>query len=118
MADPVIRSMGGIKGVLVRTLLDCLEAGYSIDDFVKDFPSVRREQVVKLLREAGERLDLSLLRRAQFVKGLAGGDSGAEGIDLVTKPDISSWRSTQRSMRALMISCIAPLKPGNRPSSS
>jgi uncharacterized protein (DUF433 family) len=45
--------------VLVRTFLDCLEAGYSIDDFMEDFPSVRREQAVKLLEEAGERLELA-----------------------------------------------------------
>ena len=40
--------------VLVRTFLGCLEGGYSIDDFMEDFPSVRREQIVKLLEEAGE----------------------------------------------------------------
>lgn len=45
--------------VLVRTFLDCLQAGYSIDDFMEDFPSVRREQTVKLLKEAGEWLELA-----------------------------------------------------------
>lgn len=45
--------------VLAPTFLDCLEAGYSIDDFMEDFPSVRREQAVKVLEEAGERLELA-----------------------------------------------------------
>jgi uncharacterized protein (DUF433 family) len=46
--------------VLARTLLDCLESGYSIDDFLEDFPTVRREQAVQLLEEAGERLELAI----------------------------------------------------------
>lgn len=35
--------------VPVQTLLDYLEAGESIDDFLKGFPSVAREQVVAFL---------------------------------------------------------------------
>ena len=35
--------------VPVQTLLDYLEAGKSIDDFLDGFPSVKREQVVSFL---------------------------------------------------------------------
>jgi uncharacterized protein (DUF433 family) len=42
--------------VLVKTLTDYLEAGDSIDVFLDDFPSVRREQVIQFLNEARERL--------------------------------------------------------------
>jgi len=37
--------------VPVQTLLDYLEAGDSIDDFLEGFPSVSREQVVTFLEE-------------------------------------------------------------------
>ena len=42
--------------VPVQTLLDYLEAGKSIDDFLKGFPSVTRGQVVAFLQEAGDRI--------------------------------------------------------------
>lgn len=42
--------------VLVKTLTDYLEAGDSIDIFLEDFPSVTREQVIRFLEEARERL--------------------------------------------------------------
>jgi len=35
--------------VPMRTLFDCLEAGDSLDMFLDEFPSVRREQAVALL---------------------------------------------------------------------
>jgi uncharacterized protein (DUF433 family) len=37
--------------VPVQTLLDYLEAGESIDDFLAGFPSVTREQVVAFLQD-------------------------------------------------------------------
>ena len=37
--------------VAVRTLLDYLEAGQTIDDFLEDFPTVTRSQVVAILEE-------------------------------------------------------------------
>jgi uncharacterized protein (DUF433 family) len=40
--------------VPVQTLLDYLEAGESIDDFLAGFPSVSRAQVVALLARATE----------------------------------------------------------------
>jgi uncharacterized protein (DUF433 family) len=42
--------------VPVRTLIDSLEAGDSIDLFIYDFPSVAREQVVAFLEMTKERL--------------------------------------------------------------
>ena len=57
--DPEI--MGGTPvfcgtRVPVQTLLDYLEAGETIDDFLEGFPSVTREQVVAFLEEAKDRL--------------------------------------------------------------
>jgi len=40
--------------VPVQTLLDHLEAGDSLDAFLADFPTVRREQAVQFLELAGK----------------------------------------------------------------
>lgn len=37
--------------VPVRNLLDCLEGGYTIDEFLEDFPTVQRRQVLTFLEE-------------------------------------------------------------------
>jgi uncharacterized protein (DUF433 family) len=45
--------------VTVQTLFDHLESGYTIDGFLEQFPTVRREQVERLmeiLRRNAERL--------------------------------------------------------------
>jgi len=42
--------------VPVQTLLDYLEAGESIDDFLAGFPSVSRGQVIEFLKQAKGRL--------------------------------------------------------------
>ncbi len=42
--------------VPVQTLLDYLEAGETIDDFLAGFPSVTRSQVVAFLEDAKDRL--------------------------------------------------------------
>jgi uncharacterized protein (DUF433 family) len=42
--------------VPVQTLLDYLEAGDSIDEFLEGFPSVTRKQVIGFLEEAKDRL--------------------------------------------------------------
>jgi uncharacterized protein (DUF433 family) len=42
--------------VPVQTLLDYLEAGESIGDFLDGFPSVTREQVIAFLEQAKDRL--------------------------------------------------------------
>ncbi len=43
--------------VPVRTLLDYLEAGDPLDEFLEDFPSVTREQAVAALRLAMQMLE-------------------------------------------------------------
>jgi uncharacterized protein (DUF433 family) len=58
-SDPEI--MGGTPvfvgtRVPVQTLLDYLEAGDPLDEFLADFPSVSREQVVAVLELAKEML--------------------------------------------------------------
>jgi uncharacterized protein (DUF433 family) len=58
-SDPEI--MGGAPvftgtRVPVQTLLDYLEAGESIDDFLMGFPSVSRAQVVSFLEDAKDSL--------------------------------------------------------------
>jgi uncharacterized protein (DUF433 family) len=42
--------------VPVQTLLDDIEAGESIDEFLDGFPSVTRTQVVAFLEDAKDRL--------------------------------------------------------------
>jgi uncharacterized protein (DUF433 family) len=42
--------------VPVQTLLDYLEGGETIDDFLAGFPTVSREQVVAFLEQAKDRL--------------------------------------------------------------
>jgi uncharacterized protein (DUF433 family) len=56
-----IEVMGGaavFRGtrVPVQTLLDYLEAGDSIDEFLEGFPTVSRAQVTAFLEEARDRL--------------------------------------------------------------
>ncbi len=46
--------------VPIQNLIDYLEGGDSIDEFLEDFPSVTREQVIAFLEEAKE----SVLARA------------------------------------------------------
>jgi uncharacterized protein (DUF433 family) len=42
--------------VPVSTLLDYLEGGESVDDFLEGFPSVPREQVIAFLEETKNRV--------------------------------------------------------------
>lgn len=65
MDKPVISCSPDIMGstpvfagtrVPVQTLLDYLEAGDSIDEFLVGFPSVSRVQVIQFLEQAKERL--------------------------------------------------------------
>ncbi|NOT21148.1 MAG: DUF433 domain-containing protein [Nitrospiraceae bacterium] len=65
MERPVISRNADVMGgtpvftgtrVPVQTLLDYLEAGESIDDFLEGFPSVSRGQVVAFLEQAKDRL--------------------------------------------------------------
>jgi len=65
MEQPVIARSPEVMGgtpvfcgtrVPVQTLLDYLEAGDTIDDFLAGFPSVTRAQVVAFLEQAKDRL--------------------------------------------------------------
>lgn len=42
--------------VPLKNLIDYLEGGHPLDDFLDDFPSVTREQVIAALEEAREAL--------------------------------------------------------------
>ncbi len=42
--------------VPVKTLVDYLEGGESIDGFMEDFPTVTREQIFSFLEQAQEKL--------------------------------------------------------------
>ena len=65
MRKPVISRSPEVMGgtpvfsgtrVPVQTLLDYLESGESIDDFLAGFPTVNREQVIEFLEQAKDRL--------------------------------------------------------------
>jgi uncharacterized protein (DUF433 family) len=65
MSQPVIcrdpEVMGGMPvfcgtRVPVQTLIEYLEAGDSIDQFLEGFPAVTREQVIAFLEEAKDKL--------------------------------------------------------------
>ena len=65
MAHPIISRSPDVLGgtpvfagtrVPVQTLLDYLEGGESIDDFLAGFPSVKREQIVAFLEKAKDSL--------------------------------------------------------------
>ena len=65
MIKPVISCSSDVMGgtpvfaetrVPVQTLLDYLEAGDSIDDFLAGFPTVSRGQVIEFLEQAKDRL--------------------------------------------------------------
>ena len=65
MMEPVVcrnpNVMGGTPAfcgtrVPVQTLLDYLEAGDTIGEFLAGFPSVTREQVIDFLEQAKDRL--------------------------------------------------------------
>lgn len=65
MGQPIITSSPDILGgtpvfagtrVPVQTLLDYLEGGDTIDEFLTGFPTVRREQVIAFLEEAKTRM--------------------------------------------------------------
>lgn len=43
--------------VTVRTLFDHLAAGYTVDGFLEQFPSVKREQVMRLLNSLDDAIE-------------------------------------------------------------
>jgi uncharacterized protein (DUF433 family) len=65
MPQPLITSSPDVMGgtpvfagtrVPVQTLLDYLEGGETIDDFLEGFPTVKREQVIAFLEEAKKKM--------------------------------------------------------------
>jgi len=42
--------------VPAQTIIDYVAGGHSLDEFLEDFPTVRREQALELLRQIKERL--------------------------------------------------------------
>lgn len=66
MASSVVSVNKNIQGgtpcfagtrVPVSSLFDHLEGGYTIDYFLSQFPSVKREQVIALLESAKQRVE-------------------------------------------------------------
>jgi len=58
-SDPEVMSGAPVFNgtrVLAQTLIEYLEAGDSIDDFLEGFPSVRRDQVIAFLEETKARV--------------------------------------------------------------
>jgi uncharacterized protein (DUF433 family) len=66
--------------VPVQTLLDYLEAGESIDEFLAGFPGVTREQVIEFLQAAKDRLVDSVACGFSSTSALTG-DSRATSSD-------------------------------------
>ncbi|MBZ5514636.1 MAG: DUF433 domain-containing protein [Acidobacteriia bacterium] len=65
MEKKLIESSSGVLGgtpvfsgtrVPVQTLIDYLEAGDSIEDFMQDFPTVSRKQIIGVLEKAKAQL--------------------------------------------------------------
>ena len=65
MAKPLITASPDVMGgtpvfagtrVPIQTLLEYLEGGETIDDFLAGFPTVTREQVIEFLEEAKARM--------------------------------------------------------------
>jgi uncharacterized protein (DUF433 family) len=65
MGQPIVTSSPDILSgtpvfvgtrVPIQTLIDYLEGGETIDDFLAGFPTVKREQVVAFLEEATARM--------------------------------------------------------------
>jgi uncharacterized protein (DUF433 family) len=65
MGKPIVSRSPDILGgtpvfagtrVPIQTLIDYLEGGESIDEFLRGFPTVTREQVIAFLEEAKSRM--------------------------------------------------------------
>jgi uncharacterized protein (DUF433 family) len=44
----------------VRNLIDCLEGGYTIAEFLEDFPTVSRDQVIAFFENTKAELELAV----------------------------------------------------------
>ncbi|MBX9847101.1 MAG: DUF433 domain-containing protein [Xanthobacteraceae bacterium] len=54
--------------VPIQTLLDYLEAGDTIDDFLEGFPTVSRQQVIEFLEAAKDRLVESVVLSEKWLE--------------------------------------------------
>jgi uncharacterized protein (DUF433 family) len=70
MEKPIVHVSADVMGgtpvfagtrVPIQTLLDYLEAGESIDEFLEGFPSVTRKQVIAFLEQAKQLMIVSVM---------------------------------------------------------
>ncbi len=60
-----------------RNLLDCLEGSHTIDEFLEDFPTVKKEQVVALLADTKADIELPVpAPRLFWTNAFPNGSSG------------------------------------------
>ena len=66
MSDQVVSSSKQVMGgtpvfagtrVPIETLIDYLKAGETIDEFLKGFPTVSREQIIEFLNQAEKEME-------------------------------------------------------------
>jgi uncharacterized protein (DUF433 family) len=63
-SDPEIHSGAPVfvgTRVLIQTFVDYLQGGYSIEEFLDHFPSVRRDQAVAFIEQATQALLMNVL---------------------------------------------------------
>jgi uncharacterized protein (DUF433 family) len=78
-SDPEIHSGDPVfvgTRVPVRTLVDYIEGGDSIDVFLDNFPSVTREQAVAFLEEGEETFEVDAELEAVLLESIAQGERG------------------------------------------
>jgi hypothetical protein len=54
--EQIVEQRSDLAERLVQTLMDYIEGGESIDDFLEGFPAIKREQMIAFLEEAKERM--------------------------------------------------------------
>jgi uncharacterized protein (DUF433 family) len=69
-SDDILGGMPVLTGtrIPVRNLIDYLAGGQTIEEFLDDFPTVSREQVIRILRAAEEVLVANAGPRPGYVK--------------------------------------------------
>src|SRR5947199_10497083 len=97
MKSPVVSRSPDVMGgtavfpgtrVPVQTLLDYLEAGETIDQFLEGFPSVTREQVITFLEQAKDRLVESVPREF-FLMNVSTGGCCAISLNMTSRTRVS-----------------------------
>jgi uncharacterized protein (DUF433 family) len=73
--------------VPVQTFLDYIEGGDSIDEFLANFPTVKRNQVIAFLQNAAE----------YFVAVVTNGDGADLELSRVELARLNSWADSERS---------------------